>query len=55
MLEELGGPQLQQALAGLGQPLMVRVGDAVAVMEKLRAQGRLAALWSHEETGNGWT
>ena len=47
--------ELQQALAGLGQPLMVRVGDAVAVMEKLRAQGRLAALWSHEETGNGWT
>ncbi len=47
--------ELQEALAALGQPLVVRRGDVVEVLERARRQLGLAALWSHEETGNGWT
>lgn len=46
---------LRRALADLGQPLIVRRGEAVDVLSRLhRAQG-IATLWSHQETGNGWT
>ncbi len=47
--------ELRQELAALGQPLVVRVGDVVAVLERARRQLGVAGLWSHEETGNGWT
>jgi len=50
-----GIAELRQALAALGQPLVVRVGDVVAVLERARRQLGVAGLWSHEETGNGWT
>lgn len=46
---------LRMALAGLGAPLIVRVGDAVSVLEDLRAGHGATRLVSHEETGNGWT
>ena len=46
---------LRQALALLGQPLVVRTGRVEAVLERARRQFGIAALWSHEETGNGWT
>jgi deoxyribodipyrimidine photo-lyase len=51
--EALG--ELRAALAAIGQPLVVRRGEAVPVLEELRQQNRIAALWSHEETGNAWT
>lgn len=47
--------ELQTALAALGQPLVVLVGDAVEVLQRLHTDHGVAALWSHEETGNGWT
>ena len=47
--------ELQRALAALGQPLRVMVGDAVQIMQRLHAAHGVAALWSHVETGNGWT
>jgi deoxyribodipyrimidine photo-lyase len=47
--------ELRQALAALGQPLVVRCGDAVEVLERARRHFGVAGLWSHEETGNGWT
>jgi len=47
--------ELREDLARLGQPLVVRMGAVTSVLEQLRRAGRLAALWSHEETGNGWT
>ena len=47
--------ELQQALAELGQPLVVRSGDVVQVLERARRQFGVDGLWSHEETGNGWT
>ncbi len=47
--------ELRAALAALGQPLIVRVGDVVAVLESLRHAQGIASLWSHMETGNAWT
>lgn len=46
---------LDAALRARGVALTVCVGEAVAVLRALRASTGFAALWSHEETGNGWT
>jgi deoxyribodipyrimidine photo-lyase len=42
-------------LAALGQPLIVRVGDAVQLFKRLHGQHGIAHLFAHEETGNDWT
>jgi len=47
--------ELRLALAALGQPLVVRIGSVVEVLERARRQFGVAGLWSHEETGNSWT
>lgn len=47
--------ELRQALAALGQPLVVRLGVVEEVLERARRRFGALALWSHEETGNGWT
>lgn len=47
--------ELQAALHNLGLALIVRTGDAVAILDDLRRRHAVAALWSHEETGNAWT
>lgn len=47
--------ELRRMLAMLGQPLVVRTGDVVEVLEDLHHRLSLGALWSHEETGNAWT
>jgi deoxyribodipyrimidine photo-lyase len=47
--------ELREALGRLGAPLVVRVGDAVAVLEMLRAAHGVTDLVSHGETGNLWT
>ncbi len=49
-LDELSGE-----LAALGAPLIVRVGDAVEILDALAKETSARSLWSHEETGNGWT
>lgn len=46
---------LRDALRGRGMPLAVRVGDAVAVLEKLCRLHGIARIVSHEEVGNLWT
>ncbi len=46
---------LRKDLAALGQPLIVRVGEAVAVLEHLRCTHGMTSLHSHEETGTAWT
>lgn len=46
---------LRQDLAGLGAPLVVRVGEAVATLDRLCRQHHIARILSHEETGNLWT
>jgi deoxyribodipyrimidine photo-lyase len=47
--------ELQRALADLGQPLCVMMGEAVSILQHIHESHGIAALWSHEETGNGWT
>ena len=47
--------ELREALARLGQPLVILRGDAVAVLEEIATAHTIAALWSHQETGNDWT
>jgi len=46
---------LRGDLAALGAPLVVRVGDAVEVLDRLCRQHHVARIVSHEETGNLWT
>lgn len=46
---------LDQDLARLGAPLVVRSGDVVEVLEELRCRFGATDLISHEETGNLWT
>lgn len=46
---------LRYELAALGQPLVVRVGEAIEVLESLRQQVEVDALFAHEETGNALT
>lgn len=43
---------LRDGLAGLGLPLVIRVGEAVEVLERLCRQHRIGQIVSHEETGN---
>jgi deoxyribodipyrimidine photo-lyase len=47
--------ELREDLVRRGAPLTVRLGDAVEVLSALHQQHGIAALWSHQETGNGWT
>jgi deoxyribodipyrimidine photo-lyase len=46
---------LRGATAALGAPLVLRVGEAVAVLDRLCRQHHIARILSHEETGNLWT
>ncbi len=46
---------LRVELAALGAPLVVRVGEIVSVLESIRSSAGKFTLYSHEETGNGWT
>jgi deoxyribodipyrimidine photo-lyase len=47
--------ELRDALATLGQPLVVRCGDIIHVLDTLQQRLRIDAVWSHQETGNHWT
>lgn len=47
--------ELRDTLARLGQPLVVRVGNAVPVLRDLHAQHRFSAIQAHQETANGFT
>ncbi|MEO0616147.1 MAG: deoxyribodipyrimidine photo-lyase [Pseudomonadota bacterium] len=47
--------ELRAALAELGQPLVVRVGEAVEVLRALHEQTRFEVIHTHEETGNALT
>jgi deoxyribodipyrimidine photo-lyase len=47
--------ELQADLAALGQSLCVMTGDALSILQRIHGSHGIAALWSHEETGNGWT
>ena len=46
---------LQHDLAALGLPLLVRTGDMPQVLQSLRREFAFSHLFSHEETGPGWS
>jgi len=43
---------LREDLAAVGAPLVVQVGEAVAVLDRVCRQYRISQIVSHEETGN---
>ena len=47
--------ELSDTLGRLGRPLVVRTGKVCDVLDALHDAHDIAALWSHEETGNAWT
>ncbi|MEM1273705.1 MAG: FAD-binding domain-containing protein [Pseudomonadota bacterium] len=47
--------ELQDQMGRLGAPLVVRVGDAVEVLDALHKAQGFSVMVSHEETGNGWS
>ncbi|WP_338550468.1 deoxyribodipyrimidine photo-lyase [Roseovarius phycicola] len=47
--------KLSASLAQLGQPLVIRIGEVVDVLQILHDTHGVSTLWSHEETGNDWT
>jgi deoxyribodipyrimidine photo-lyase len=47
--------ELRDGLGALGVPLVIRSGDALDILDAIQKRHGIAALWSHEETGNGWT
>ena len=47
--------ELDQSLSALGQNLVVKIGNAVNVLEYFHTHYHVQVLWSHQETWNGWT
>lgn len=47
--------ELDHDLTKLGQSLVVRVGQAQDVLDQIHRSYGIKALWSHQETWNGWT
>ncbi len=43
---------LRESLAALGQPLVVRIGEAVSVLAALSDEYQIDRIWAHEETFN---
>lgn len=46
---------LNNALTVIGQPLIIRVGNAVEVLAAIHKKYTINSLWSHQETWNAWT
>ena len=46
---------VRTACGRLGQPLVVRTGDAITVLQELQTVFTIKAVYAHEETGNDWT
>lgn len=47
--------ELNEELSQIGQGLIIKSGDAIKVMEYFLNNCNITALWSHQETWNGWT
>jgi deoxyribodipyrimidine photo-lyase len=47
--------ELRLTLSQLGMPLLVRVGACVPVLAQLHSQVQFTHMFSHEETGSGWS
>ncbi|MBJ95009.1 MAG: deoxyribodipyrimidine photolyase [Rickettsiales bacterium] len=46
---------LRQELAGIGMPLLIRIGPSVKIFQDIDDRIGIEAIWSHEEIGNAWT
>lgn len=46
---------LSDSLWKLGQKLVIRVGNVIEVLSGLHKVSGISNLWSHQETGTGWT
>lgn len=46
---------LDRALQSIGQRLIIKVGDAVPVIQKIHEVHDIQRIWSHQETWNRWT
>ncbi|MEM5469993.1 deoxyribodipyrimidine photo-lyase [Celeribacter marinus] len=46
---------LDRELAAMGQPLVIKIGDACEVFQALHTEHRITEIYAHEETGNLWT
>ncbi|MGL4439699.1 MAG: FAD-binding domain-containing protein [Bosea sp. (in: a-proteobacteria)] len=46
---------LDASLALIRCGLVIRTGDVIEVLQSIHARHGIDAIWSHEETGNGWT
>jgi deoxyribodipyrimidine photo-lyase len=46
---------LNKALTALGQPLIIKTGDARDVIKQLRSDHQVTAVYAYEESGNLWT
>lgn len=46
---------LDAALKTLGQGLIIQTGDVVEVLQSLHNMFDIQGLYSHQESGNGWT
>jgi deoxyribodipyrimidine photo-lyase len=46
---------LQKSLQALGVELIIKVGEAVEVLQEVHERHKIKALFSHQETWNGWT
>ena len=47
--------ELRGCLNRIGQPLVIRCGEMIQVLDELASAYPNVELWSHEETGNAWT
>lgn len=47
--------ELDEELKRLGQGLIVKIGGAVEILEKIHERHTIRCLWSHQETWNDWT
>lgn len=47
--------ELNLSLEKLGQGLIIKVGEAIEILEAIHNKFTISKLWSHQETWNGWT
>ena len=47
--------ELNLSLMELGQPLIIRTGEAVDIFHSLFQNYQIMGIYAHQETGTGWT
>ncbi|MEM7617542.1 MAG: deoxyribodipyrimidine photo-lyase [Pseudomonadota bacterium] len=47
--------ELDESLKNLGQGLIIKIGNVVDILNDISGRYKISALYSHQETWNGWT